>query len=85
MNTRPEVIPAALVALVIIAAAVLAALGVDVPAFLPYLGTAGAGAVFGVTQQPTPPAAPPYTAAPAAPFYAAPAAPANVTAVASVP
>ena len=59
---RPETLPAALVALVVIAASVLAALHIDLPAFLPYIGTAAAGAAFGITQ-----------ATPAAPVVFAPA------------
>ena len=49
MIRRPELLPAALVALVLILATVLAALHVDAPAFLPLIGTAAAGAAFGIT------------------------------------
>jgi hypothetical protein len=78
-TTRPETIPAALVALVVIAATILAALGVDVPTFLPYLAIGGAGAVFGVTQPgaailtrttSAPVAVAPLEAAPAVPVVA---------------
>ena len=56
MKLRPETLPAALVALVVIGSCTLAALGVEVPTFLPLIGTAAAGAAFGITQ-PAPPAA----------------------------
>ena len=64
-TNRPELVPAALVALSVVCVTVLSALSLNVPTFLSLIGTAAAGATFGLAQQnPTLTVAPVTVAAP---------------------